>query len=153
MDIMKKYILFVCFSLLLGSCAAHQHQPVDNLLLANELYDRGAYSQALDLYLALVRTTPKDGKLWFKLANCYTRTGQAEAAVEAYRNALLREPSLGKAWYNLGQVHLNMALTAYIEAQQYMRVDDPARELIALRHQQLLSLLQAETNGVQETNQ
>lgn len=153
MDTMKKYALLICLSLLLGSCAAHQGQPVDNLILANRLYEQGVYPQALELYLQLVRSAPKDGELWFKLANCYTRTGQAEAAIEAYRNALLREPTMGKAWYNLGQVHLNMALKAYIDAQQYMRADDPARELIAVRHQQLFSLLQLEQSGEQEAKQ
>jgi len=147
---MIKNLFIITLFLLSGGCAAFHGPAVDTMAEAKRLYEQGAYAQALTHYQELVRSTPKDGELWFRLGNCYTRTGQAEAAVEAYRNALLREPTMGKAWYNLGQSHLNMALKAYIDADRYMRVDDPARELIGVRRQQLFSLLNSGKDGERE---
>lgn len=130
-------LLFCC---LLCSCAAKQ-APLDNLVAAQLLYSQGDYLEATTRYEALVRTQPRDSELWFRLANSYARSGRPEAAVEAYRNALLREPGMGKAWHNLAEVHLQMALEAYAEGRKYIGADEPSLPLIQDKQEQLMQML------------
>jgi tetratricopeptide (TPR) repeat protein len=130
-------LLFCC---ILCSCAGKQ-EPVVNLVEAQSLYSQGDYLEATVRYEALVRTQPRDSELWFRLANSYARSGRPQAAVEAYRNALLRKPGMGKAWHNLAEVHLQMALEAYAEGRKYIDTDDPSLPFIQDKQERLMQIL------------
>lgn len=123
------------------SCSINRHDPVADLAMVQQLYAEGDYHGAVRGYERLIQQIPQDGELWFRLANGYVRTGQPEAAISAYRNALLRNPDQAKAWYNLAEVHLQMALQVYVEAETNLHPDDPLLELLQSRREKLIEVM------------
>jgi tetratricopeptide (TPR) repeat protein len=112
-----------------------------------QLYAQGDFQAAVRGYERLVRILPQNAELWFRLANGYVRIGQPDAAVTAYRNALLRDPEFGIAWHNLAETHLQMALQAYLEGRKYITEDDPSFNSIKAKQAKLLELLGTKEDG------
>jgi tetratricopeptide (TPR) repeat protein len=140
-------ILLTILSIGIQGCAMYGQQkpPTDPLKLRESAindYKEGRYDAAIVEFGVLVNMLPKDGDLWFRLANSYARAGRPDKAIESYRNALLREPELGKAWYNLGVIHLQEALNAFITMGKYVPADSPMAEVVSKKRQVLFDLLQ-----------
>ena len=76
-------------------------------------------------YRALVEAVPQDAELWFRLGNIYARIEQPDAAVVAYREALVRDGSLGKAWFNMGVIQLRQAANSFLKMQVHTAAGDP----------------------------
>lgn len=92
---------------------------------AYQAYHAGDFGEATVKFEQLVQEMPKDAELWFRLGNSYARVQLPQKAIEAYQNALLRDPKMEKAWYNMGLIHLQAALKSYVDMQNYVRDDDP----------------------------
>lgn len=121
--ITKPLLAVLLFSLVLTGCASH------DLALSREeaylAYRDGDYSTAVERFEMLVQEVPGDAELWFRLGNAYAKAMMPEQAVAAYRNSLLRDPHQGKAWYNMGVIHMQTALKSFIDMQDYVSADDP----------------------------
>lgn len=111
-----------------------------------ELYQQGRYQEAAVQFAALVEDVPKDADLWFLLGNAQARAGHPKLAVDAYENALLRNPDLPKAWFNLGIIHMQQALKAMIDIQKYAAPDDPIAERASKLGEALTNLLQEKSD-------
>ena len=110
-----------------GGCAA-THGEFDRRS-AYKAYEAENYAMAAEEFEQLVGVIPQDAELWFRLGNSYARTEQPEEAVKAYKNALLRSPSMSKAWYNMGIIYMQQALKAFVDLQLYSDdSDDIARQ-------------------------
>lgn len=129
----------VLLSLLLGGCGA------SGLLVdrdqAYKFYDQGDYATACQQFEQLVSEIPKDDELWFRMANACARAEYPQKAIDAYQEALVRNPSLTKAWYNMGIVQMQTALNSFTEMQRYTPVTDPIRQKGEEMQEGLLQLL------------
>lgn len=105
--------------LFLGGCAA-THDIKARRQAAYGAYNAGDYDAAAGRFAELVEEIPRDAELWFRLGNAYVKTKRPRQAVEAYENALLRDPQLAKAWYNKGIVHMQEALKAFVDMQKHV---------------------------------
>lgn len=76
-------------------------------------------------YEILVRETPTVAENWFRLGNIYVRTNRPAAAVNLYREAVIRDPKYSKAWYNLSIVQLKQTAYSLTEMLNYTSSDDP----------------------------
>jgi tetratricopeptide (TPR) repeat protein len=76
-------------------------------------------------YEILVSKMPKVAENWFKLGNIYVRTNRPAAAVNLYREAVLRDPKYSKAWYNLSIVQLKQTAYSLTEMLHYTNINDP----------------------------
>ncbi len=76
-------------------------------------------------YEILVREMPIVAENWFRLANIYVRTNRPAAAIDLYREALVRDPKYSKAWYNLSIVQLKQTAYSLSEMLNYTSSDDP----------------------------
>ncbi len=103
--------------LILGGCATNTSTTTQQMALS--AYQSGDYDQASKLFEQLTDKVPKDAELWFKLGNSYAKAKKPQKAIEAYQNALLREPDLAKAWYNMGIVQMQIALKTFIDMGKY----------------------------------
>jgi tetratricopeptide (TPR) repeat protein len=121
--LMKPLLAALLFSLVLTGCASH------DLALSREdayrAYQDGDYSTAVVQFEMLAREMPGDAELWFRLGNAYAKAMMPEQAVAAYRNSLLRDPQLSKAWYNMGVIQMQTALKSFLDMQDYVSADDP----------------------------
>ncbi len=110
--------------LILSGCAGGK----DLTLIREEAYlayDNKDYNSAADKFEILVEKAPEDVEFWFRLGNAYARSQNPQLAVSAYQNALLRDPTHVKAWYNMGFVQTQAALKTFVDMQAYTDADDP----------------------------
>lgn len=128
--------------LMLGGCAAKN--PITTQEMAFSAYESGDFTRASKLFGELTEEIPKDAELWFKLGNSYARDKKPQRAIDAYQNALLREPGLAKAWYNMGIVQMQIALKTFVDMGTYSKGDELTSGRGTKMRQGLLSLLQAD---------
>ncbi len=95
---------------------------------ADTAYQNGDWVTAERDYRYLTENVSRDPEPWFRLGNIYARTGKLDAAVSAYREALVRDSKSSKAWHNLGIVQLRQASNTFAEMQQYTTADDPLQQ-------------------------
>ena len=125
-----------CFSCLvifvLSGCELQNIKPSGDISEIIEVEKRAAVAyqnedwQAAEReYLYLAKNVPSQPDPWFRLGNIYARTNRLDAAVAAYRNALIRDSKNSKIWHNLGIVQLRLATNTFIEMLQYTNEDDP----------------------------
>ena len=68
------------------------------------LHERGALAATIPLYRTLLAADSRDARLWLNLGAAFQGLGQRDAALTAYQEANLRDPSLVEAAFNLGCV-------------------------------------------------
>jgi Flp pilus assembly protein TadD len=88
-------------------------------------YDAGNWPNAEVHYLKLAQALPLDAEPWFRLGNVYTRMERPADAVNAYREALIRNPKSTRTWHNLGIVQLRQATRTFVQLQEHASEDDP----------------------------
>ncbi|AGF76843.1 tetratricopeptide repeat protein [Desulfocapsa sulfexigens DSM 10523] len=88
-------------------------------------YDNKEYDSAADKFEILVKNAPEDVEFWFRLGNAYARSQNPQLAISAYQNALLRDPTHVKAWYNMGFVQTQTALKTFVDMQTYTDTGSP----------------------------
>ncbi len=91
---------------------------------AYQAYDNKEYNIAADKFEILVEKAPEDVEFWFRLGNSYARSQNPQLAISAYQNALLRDPTHVKAWYNMGFVQTQAALKTFVDMQTYTDADN-----------------------------
>jgi cytochrome c-type biogenesis protein CcmH/NrfG len=92
---------------------------------ASEAYDNEDWATAETAYKSLIQQLPGDPQPWFRLGNVYARSNKLDAAVAAYREALVRDHKSSKAWHNMGVIQLRQAANTFLEMQQYTEENDP----------------------------
>lgn len=95
---------------------------------ADKAYQEEDWPGAEKIYRQLTEKVPAQVEPWFRLGNIYARTERLDAAVIAYRNALLRNSESGKIWHNLGIVHLRQATNTFIDMLENTRENDPLND-------------------------
>jgi cytochrome c-type biogenesis protein CcmH/NrfG len=76
-------------------------------------------------YQILVQELPEIAEHWFRLGNIYVRTNRPVAAVNLYREAVLRDPKHAKAWFNMSIVQLKQSAHSLIEMLLFVDISDP----------------------------
>lgn len=140
-----RYLLFIPAVLLLGGCAAKA--PVVTHEAAFQAYQEGNYELAAERFAQLVVQIPKDAELWFRLGNAHAKAKQPKEAINAYENALLRDPQMSKAWYNMGLVHLQAALKTFTDMENHVPPDDPVGKRGRILREEVFSLLEGPGTG------
>jgi len=92
---------------------------------ADQAYLNDDYTTAERDYAILVKELPEIAEHWFRLANIYVRTNRPVAAITLYREAVLRDPSYAKAWFNMSIVQLKQTAYSLNEMLLYTDKDDP----------------------------
>lgn len=109
--------------LTLGGCASSD--VIIDHTQAFQSYNQSDFPLACEQFEQLTRKVPKDAELWFKMGNACAKAELYQKAVDAYQNALLRDPTMEKAWYNMGIIQMQNALNTFIEMDQYGEGNTP----------------------------
>jgi tetratricopeptide (TPR) repeat protein len=96
---------------------------------AETAYHSGDMEHAAAFYLQLTRMLPQEADYWYMLGNSYVRTQQPDRAVQAYQQAIVRNPNHTRAWHNLGIVRMRQALAAFVSSASTAPAEDPMREV------------------------
>ena len=92
---------------------------------ADEAYSNNDMVTSEQHYLILLQQLPDIPLHWFRLANIYVRTNRPDAAVNLYREAVLRDPKYAKAWFNLSIIQLKQSAYSLNEMLIYVDKNDP----------------------------
>lgn len=113
--------------LILASCASH---PAERNNAGNDLYDRGAYNDAVQAYQIAQVNDPDRPEAYYNAASALSSSGRVQVAIAALEQALKTadEDLAAQAYHNLGNIYFGMALyadalAAYREAL-LLRPDD-----------------------------
>lgn len=129
------------------SKAAPAAVAADTRAAAERAYGAGEWPLAETHYRAWVATVPDDAEAWFRLGNIYARTARPDAAVSAYREALARDGTLGKAWFNMGIVQLRQAAESLHAMQAVLPPGDPAAVRGAAARAAVMTILDEATGA------
>lgn len=143
---MKTLAIFT-LSILIASCATNNNEtkPIDVYALQNTAlisYEKRDWGTAQQAYQRLVELNPGDPLLWYKLGNVYARMNLPDRAIAAYKEALVRNPDMSKAWHNIGVVSLRKSTRLFIEMLKYIPADDPLYKQAKLTGDGLLQILE-----------
>ena len=112
--------------LLLVLCAACAGKDLTRVREeAYAAYEKRDYTTAAESFSLLAEKSPEDVDFWFRLGNSYARTQNPQLAVNAYQNALVRDPTHVKAWYNMGVIQSQVALKTFVDMQGYVNKEHP----------------------------
>lgn len=92
---------------------------------ADQAYLNDDYSAAERDYEILIRELPEIALHWFRLGNIYVRTNRPAVAINLYKEAVLRDPTYAKAWYNMSIVQLKQTAYSLNEMLLYTDKEDP----------------------------
>jgi tetratricopeptide (TPR) repeat protein len=76
-------------------------------------------------YKILIGELPEIALHWYRLANIYVRTNRPDAAIDLYREAVLRDPTFANAWFNMSIVQLKQTAFSLQEMLIYTEKNDP----------------------------
>lgn len=77
---------------------------LDKRVAADTFYAEDNCEQALPIYQSLAASQKSDTKSLLRIGNCYAKEKEYTQAEQAYQQALLRDSSYSKAWYNLSYI-------------------------------------------------
>jgi tetratricopeptide (TPR) repeat protein len=98
---------------LVGGTSGRGSRPTDFLAEALDLESRGDYPNALTSYRLALREHPDDLRVLQNIVIAFSKTGQSEEAIRAYRRALQIDPDLAGAHYGLAFLLLKRSDTAH----------------------------------------
>jgi len=132
---MAKLIALLCVVMSLVACTQNPIKEVqitlDKQLEADNYYAQGDCEKAIPLYKTLSATMTSDTKSLLRLGNCYAKEKDYAQAEQAYQQALSRDNSFTKAWYNLSYVRAQVLADTVM--QMYKHVDPNSAEAKKIR--------------------
>ncbi|MFT7413737.1 MAG: tetratricopeptide (TPR) repeat protein [Methylophagaceae bacterium] len=133
---MARLIYLFCILLSLVGCSQNSVKTVqvtlDKQISADTYYAQEQCDKAVPLYKSLSITMPKDTKSLLRIGNCYARAQDFTQAQEAYQQALIRDNSFVKAWYNL--TYVRAQLLASTVTEMYKHIDPASPEVAKIRN-------------------
>lgn len=114
----------------LTACATQQQPEKTDLFEVRQqamaAYAKGDWETARKKLVEVTKRVPKEVDSWFRLGNVYAHMHLPAEAIVAYREALVRQPDLAKAWHNLTVMHLRQANSTLLEMIKHI---DPTHPL------------------------
>ncbi|MEQ8662105.1 MAG: tetratricopeptide repeat protein [Gammaproteobacteria bacterium] len=148
-------LVLALVTLLLGGCAGTRRGPAtpgpEEIAAARaageRAYAAADWAAAEPPYRVLVQAIPQDAELWFRLGNVYARLDRPDAAVAAYREALVRDGDLAKAWFNMGVVQLRQAANSFLRLEAHVAPGDAVGRQGAEAHAAIMAILGRHEDG------
>ncbi len=81
--------------------AQEERSPEDNFRKANDLFVQGEYREAVGLYKVAIEQRDDFKEAWYNLGAAYGQLRQYDKEKDAYRKALVLDPTYARAHYNL----------------------------------------------------
>ncbi len=94
----------ICICILLVSLIGSTFAQTDLIKKANDLYSKGEYSAASELYEQVLKTDQEAPELYYNLANSYYKMNETGRSILNYERALRIKPA-----YKAARVNLEMA--------------------------------------------
>ena len=120
---------------------------LDNQVEADTLYAQGDCEKAIPLYKSLAVSMTSDTKSLLRLGNCYAKAKDYGLAEQAYQQAIIRDNSFIKAWYNLSYVRAQVLAETVMQMYKHVDPGSPEAENIRTLTQQVLAPFEIDLDG------
>gem|GEM_PF-1750182 len=143
MNVKLRVMLVLSFCLLVAGCAnmnggdqllPEKSRATPELALLSQkaqLADAGnEAAKAEALYKAILRQTPNDADIWYRLGNLYANNNRPAEAAIAYERTLVSDNSNARAWHNLAIIRLRQSYASMLQANLLVDESDPLAERI-----------------------
>lgn len=157
---MARLIYLVCVLAVLAVLAGCSQNSVKNIQVtldkqieADTYYEQQQCDKAVPLYKSLSIAMPNDTKSLLRIGNCYAKSEDFGNAQEAYQQALIRDNSFVKAWYNLAYVRAQLLASTVTEMYKHTDPASPEAEKVRNLTIQILAPFEINldaTNEMQE---
>jgi tetratricopeptide (TPR) repeat protein len=131
---MARLIYLLCILASLVGCSQNSVKDVqltlDKQIQADTFYEQQQCDKAIPLYKSLSIAMPNDTKSLLRIGNCYAKSQDFGNAQEAYQQALIRDNSFVKAWYNLAYVRAQLLASTVTEMYKHTDPASPEAEKI-----------------------
>jgi tetratricopeptide (TPR) repeat protein len=131
---MARLIYLLCILASLVGCSQNSVKDVqitlDKQIQADTFYEQQQCDKAIPLYKSLSIAMPNDTKSLLRIGNCYAKSQDFGNAQEAYQQALIRDSSFVKAWYNLAYVRAQLLASTVTEMYKHTDPASPEAEKI-----------------------
>lgn len=154
---MARLIYLLCILLSLVGCSQNSVKTVqitlDKQVEADTFYAEGQCDKAVPLYKSLSLAMPKDTKSLLRVGNCYAKAQDFTQAQEAYQQALIRDNSYVKAWYNLAYVRAQLVANTVTEMYKHIDQTSPEAEKIRNLTVQVLAPFEIKLDSASEVQE
>lgn len=106
---MKRFVPVFALLALLVPASAHAETVHEMFEQGNDLYWKGEYREAVDVYYEIMRLGVEDTDLWYNAATAYARMSEYGRAAFFYEKVLRARPRDTAAQHNLGYVRSTVA--------------------------------------------
>lgn len=131
---MARLIYLLCIVTMLTACSPNTIKQVqvtlEQQVEADTYYAEDRCDKAVPLYKSLSIAMPKDTKTLLRIGNCYAKVQDFVQAQEAYQQALSRDNTFVKAWYNLAYVRAQLLANTVTEMYKHTDPASPEAEKI-----------------------
>ena len=132
-------VVIIALVIMLCGCAGKKKPDLISLnQQAAAAYEQGDYEKSVIIYKELIEQSSDNADLYFRLGNAYAQQSQVREAVLSYQEAVVRNPRLFKAWYNMGTLQLSEAGNSFTQLLQLMPPSDPLYDRVLLVTEQLV---------------
>ena len=130
MNAIKILLLASIISFVLSGCTVTEVRPELNDIQqlqahAHAAYEAKEYELAITRYQEVQTYLDKDPYVWFRLGNCYSHLQQPDEAINAYRKAVFFDPTMSKAWHNMGVMQLRQTANTWTQMLVHTLQSDP----------------------------
>ena len=95
---------------------------------ASDAYAQGRMDEAAKDYQSLTQLVPEDPNYWYLLGNTLVKLQEPDQAVQAYDQAIIRNPRHARAWHNLGVIRLRQSEAAFVSSAETANSGDPLQQ-------------------------
>ena len=121
---------------------ANETDSAQSLAMAETAYEAKDWQAAEQHYVTVTKRIPDEAHPWFRLGNIYARTERPDFAVRAYKEALIRDPQLSKAWYNMGLVQLRQSANSFLQMRTHTPDNSAQRARADAMYEALIGFIQ-----------
>jgi tetratricopeptide (TPR) repeat protein len=145
----------VTLLLFLSACSSLPERARDVIRLnidAEVAYEEGRCEEAVKLYREIADHLPKDTQSLLRIGNCHARGKNTPRAIDAYREAIQRDPYFVKAWYNLSYLQAQDLGKTVAEMSMNTDPSDPSLAYARRLSRAILAAFEAESANKKNKN-
>tara|TARA_B100000579_G_scaffold52862_1_gene36913 strand:- start:819 stop:1292 length:474 start_codon:yes stop_codon:yes gene_type:complete len=113
--------------------------------LADNAYNNQVWEDVIKYYRKLIKISPHEPELFFRVGNAHSHLGETDSAIVAYKKALETDRFNSKILHNLGVAQLRESTKTFVKLKEHTNLNDPLNTRSRLVINAIVELLNKES--------